>query len=53
MASIHELPYDQLVLDSEPSIGTLLDGSDMAQASMHIAEHLMAYGSATDLAVTR
>jgi len=55
--SIHDLPYDQRVLDTEPSIDGLLDDSDIARATTHVAVHLMAHecphDSAGDMAVMR
>jgi CO dehydrogenase maturation factor len=39
--SLHDLPFDELVLDTEPSIEALLEESALADAVRHLAEHLL------------
>jgi hypothetical protein len=51
-SSVHSLPFDERVLQSEPSIEGLLDDSDVARAAMHLSQHLLAHDHASDLVVT-
>ena len=39
-ASVHSLPYDELALETEPSVEALLAGSRLEHAVEHLAEHL-------------
>ncbi len=50
--TIHLLPYDQRVLEAEPSVDDLLMHSDIAHAVRHLAHDLLAGQGTDDLAVT-
>jgi CO dehydrogenase maturation factor len=47
-SSVHILPYDERVLRTEPSIGGLLDDSNLARAAMQLSRHLLAPDHVTD-----
>jgi len=51
--TIHLLPFDQRVLDTEPSVDGLLADSDIAHAVSHLAQDLLSGHRAGELAVTR
>jgi len=50
--TVHLLPFDQRVLETEPSVDDLLEHSDIAYAVRHLAHDLLAGEVAGDLAVT-
>ena len=39
--SVHTVPYDEQVTECEPSVEAVLDGSPVAHAVGHLAEHLL------------
>ena len=51
--TIHLLPFDQRVLESEPSVDDLLGHSAIADAVRRLADDLLAGQAAPELAVTR
>lgn len=51
--TIHLLPFDQRVLDTEPSVDDLLADSDIAHAVTHLAQDLLAGHLTREPAVTR
>jgi CO dehydrogenase maturation factor len=52
-SSVHTLPFDERVLETEPSIDGLLEDSDLARATTQLSQHLLAHDHAGDLAPTR
>jgi CO dehydrogenase maturation factor len=52
-SSVHSLPFDERVLETEPSIDGLLEDSDLARATTQLSQYLLAHDHAGDLALTR
>ena len=52
-SSVHTLPFDELVLQTEPSIEGLLHDSDLARATMKLSQHLLAHDDARESVVTQ
>jgi CO dehydrogenase maturation factor len=51
-SSVHTLPFDERVLQTEPSIDGLLEDSPLAQATMQLSQHLVAHDHASDAVAT-
>jgi CO dehydrogenase maturation factor len=52
-STIHTLPFDDKVLETEPSVEDLLDDSEIARAATVLSQRLLAGDHADDLVVAR